>query len=102
VAVDDSTPGDSGWDEASGMPDPMRRIHAAGLSPYGPEGEIFQIGGFASGVGRATGWRRAVGIGIAALILASILGSAVVSVLDLAGAGGQTHIVQGPDTPHLP
>jgi hypothetical protein len=75
------------WDEeAAGMPDPLAHLRHRGFSPYGPEGEILGMGQFAGGVRRATGWRRVVGVGVAGLLLASFLGSAVVSVLELAGA----------------
>jgi hypothetical protein len=91
------------WDEeAAGMPDPLANLRHRGFSPYGPEGEILGMGQFAGGVRRATGWRRIVGVGVAALLLASFLGSAVVSVVQL--AGGDRHSQTAPTTvgTHLP
>jgi hypothetical protein len=91
------------WDEeAAGMPDPLANLRHRGFSPYGPEGEILGMGQFAGGVRRATGWRRVVGVGVAGLLLASFLGSAVVSVLQLADGGSHS---RGPQTTvgaHLP
>jgi hypothetical protein len=89
------------WDEeAAGMPDPYLQLRPRGFSPYGPEGEIFQMDGFASGVRRASGWRRVVGVGVASLILVAFLGSAVVSVMDLADGGRVKPI--GTSITHLP
>src|SRR3954471_10029169 len=106
------------WDEeAAGMPDPLANLRHRGVSPYGPEGEILGMGQFAGGVRRATGWRPGVGggvaalvpggflwfgVGVAALFVASFLGSAVVSVVQL--AGGDRHSQTAPTTvgTHLP
>ncbi len=82
------------------MPDPWGDLRSRGFSPYGPEGEIFQMNGFANGVRRASGWRRVVGVGIAGLILASFLGSALVSIVQLAGGGHSQ--VQTSVGAHLP
>jgi hypothetical protein len=91
------------WDEeATGMPDPWKHLRGGGVNPYGPEGEIFQITGFANGVRRASGWRRVIGVSVAALLLTSILGSAFVSILQLAGQGDRTHVVQNSNSAHLP
>jgi hypothetical protein len=90
---------DDTWDEeATGMPDPWAHLRGNGASGYGPEGEIFLMGNFAGGVRRATGWRRLVGVSVTALLLASILGSAFVSILELASGPSQSHsrVVQGP------
>lgn len=95
-------PTEEPWDEeAIGMPDPWRHLRG-GYNAYGPEGEIFQITGFANGVRRASGWRRVIGVGVAALLLTSILGSAFVSILQLAGEGGHTHVVQNTNGARLP
>jgi hypothetical protein len=85
------------WDEeATGMPDPLAHLRTSGFNGYGPEGEIFLMGNFAGGVRRATGWRRIVGVSVATLLLASLLGSAFVSILQLAAGPAQTHSVQNP------
>ncbi len=89
------------WDEeATGMPDPWAHLRGTGTSAYGPEGEIALMGNFAGGVRRATGWRRTVGVGVSALLLASLLGSALVSAVELASgsANRHGHTVQGPAT----
>lgn len=89
------------WDEeATGMPDPWAQLRSGSFNSYGPEGEIFQMGNFAGGVRRATGWRRVVGVGVATLLLASLLGSAFVSILQLAAGPTPAHSVQTP--PRLP
>lgn len=89
------------WDEeAAGMPDPWAQLRPRGFSSYGPEGEILFMGHFAGGVRRATGWRRVVGVAVAALLLTSILGSAFVSVVQLADGSGPGHAYQSPA--HLP
>ena len=91
------------WDEeAAGMPDPLAHLRHRGFSPYGPEGEILGVGQFAGGVRRATGWRRVVGVGVAGLLLASFLGSAMVSVLQLAGRDSDAHTPQTTVGAHLP
>jgi hypothetical protein len=85
------------WDEeATGMPDPWAHLRTSGFNGYGPEGEIFLMGNFAGGVRRATGWRRIVGVSVATLLLASLLGSAFVSIVELASGPAQTHSVQNP------
>jgi hypothetical protein len=89
------------WDEeATGMPDPWAHLRGTGTSAYGPEGEIALMGSFAGGVRRATGWRRTVGVGVSALLLASLLGSALVSAVELASGSstGHGHTVQSPAT----
>lgn len=89
------------WDEdAAGMPDPWAQLRPRGFSSYGPEGEILFMGQFAGGVRRATGWRRVVGVAVAALLLTSILGSAFVSVLQLADGASPGHAYQSPA--HVP
>jgi hypothetical protein len=91
------------WDEeAAGMPDPLAHLRHRGFSPYGPEGEILGMGQFAGGVRRATGWRRAVGTLVAALLLATFAASAVVSVIQL--VGGSNDSGRAPTTvgTHLP
>lgn len=94
------TPRDEPWDEeAAGMPDPWAHLRTRGFSTYGPEGEILFMGHFAGAVRRATGWRRVVGVTAAALLLASILGSALVSVVQLAD-GSSHHAYQSPT--HIP
>jgi hypothetical protein len=94
-------PREGPWDEdATGMPDPWAQLRPRGFSSYGPEGEILFMGQFAGGVRRATGWRRVVGITVAALLLTSILGSAFVSVVQLADGSPHHHVFQSPA--HLP
>jgi hypothetical protein len=94
-------PRESPWDEeAAGMPDPWAHLRSRGFSSYGPEGEIQFMGHFAGGVRRATGWRRVVGITVAALLLTSILGSAFVTVVQLADGSPRHHAYQSPA--HLP
>jgi hypothetical protein len=89
------------WDEeATGMPDPYASLRTGPFNGYGPEAEIFQVGSFARGVRRATGWRRVVGMSVATLLLVSLLGSAVASILELAVGSTQAHVVQSP--PHFP
>jgi hypothetical protein len=91
------------WDEeAAGMPDPLANLRHRGFSPYGPEGEILGVGQFAGGVRRATGWRRAVGILVAALLLASFAGSAVVSVIQLVGGNDASGHARTTVGSHLP
>jgi hypothetical protein len=82
------------------MPDPWAQLRPRGFSNYGPEGELLLMGHFAGGVRRATGWRRVVGIGVAALLLTSLLGSAFVSVVELAGGGSGGRTYQSPA--HVP
>lgn len=95
-------PVERAWDEeAAGMPDPLANLRHRGVNPYGPEGEILGMGQFAGGVRRATGWRRVVGVGVAALLLASFLGSALLSVVQLA-AGSDRHPTQTTIGAHLP
>ncbi len=85
------------WDEeATGMPDPWAHLRTSSFNGYGPEGEIFLMGNFAGGVRRARGWRRVMGVSVAALLLVSLLGSAFVSILQLASGPAQTHSVQNP------
>jgi hypothetical protein len=94
-------PRDVPWDEeAAGMPDPWAYLRPRGFSSYGPEGELLFMGQFAGGVRRATGWRRVVGVAVATLLLTSILGSAFVSVVQLADGSSPRHAYQSPA--HVP
>ena len=69
------------------MPDPWGDLRSRGFSPYGPEGEIFQMNGFANGVRRASGWRRVVGVGIAGADPGIVPRLGLVSIVQLAGGG---------------
>ena len=82
------------------MPDPWAQLRPRGFSSYGPEGELLYTVQFAVGVRRATGWSRVVGITVATLLLTSILGSAFVSVVQLAEGSPRHHAFQSPA--HLP
>jgi hypothetical protein len=49
-------------------------------NPYSPTGEIEQFTKFASGVKRATGWRRIVGRLLALVILLPIIAAIILSI----------------------